>query len=162
MKQADPVPARAAENARTTWESDPHAMLQRLHELVSRLDALSVRQRDLIHSRETGGLIGVLNQRQAVIDEFTVIQSSLGLQSDGLNRHIQALEPAMQRSVRAVIREIGVALESVMRRDAEDQAFLTTSRNQVRSELATAEAGLQAQAAYVRGGPVARRADHKG
>lgn len=101
----------------------------RRRSLIAELDALSRRQRDLIESDDSDGLLTLLDSRQVVIErlEEMEIRRPAGVQA----------QPS-DETLLATIRE----------RDAQDQSRLVDRRDRVAAQLAELTSTRRALSAY--------------
>lgn len=146
-----------------TWPADLIGELERQHEIVSALGALAERQADLITGAKTDALLELLSERQRLIDRFTRTQETLGHLTIDLDERIKAVSDADRTQIQTLIQTIGASLESVMARDAQDQATLASSRDRTKNELAGLDSANRARQAYRSTGAMNNRfADERG
>ncbi|MHC5023169.1 MAG: flagellar export chaperone FlgN [Planctomycetota bacterium] len=146
-----------------SWDDQLIALLERQQQLVVRLGQLADQQGSLIEARRTDALLGLLAERQRIIDQFTASQEELSGLTVDLNARLEQTARSRADRIRALLDEIGHCLASVMQRDEQDQQTLHTGRAAVRQELSSLDAGTQARNAYLKPKPVVNRfADRRG
>jgi len=157
MKPADattpPVP----------WIDELVALLERQQAAVGRLLALARSQGALIEKGRSEPLLGLLAQRQRLIDEFTAVQGELSTRTGDLTRRLQSVAAGDRDRIRGLIDDISARLGEIMQLDEKDQHALAAARERARTELAAHGAARQARSAYA-GRPYApsRFADRQG
>jgi flagellar biosynthesis/type III secretory pathway chaperone len=138
------------------WPDTLLNLLDRQQSLTQRLSSLADAQTALISSRQTDALLGLLGQRQQIVDELVASQDELaGLMVD-LNDRLAAAPAATRDRIRAQVAVISQALETVSRRDEHDQRVLQAGCEQVKVELASLDAAATARDAYVNSGRTGR------
>jgi len=131
------------------WPENLIALLERQQTLVDQLAGLADRQAALVEQGHTDALLGLLTQRQGVIDEFTGVQADLGRFSENLERRLQSIDERRRVRIQDLLKTIGAGLAEVMERDEKDQKTLEAARHQSKRELASLDSGRQARHAYV-------------
>jgi hypothetical protein len=124
------------------------ALLEGQRALVDELEGLARRQADLVREARTEALLGLLTQRQRIIDRFLASQAELGRAAAAQVRGAADVDPARREELRSLIGYIGARLAEVMQRDAEDQRTLEGARDRIRTELASVDASRHARDAY--------------
>ena len=145
-------------------------MLQRLlneqAELCAGLEALSARQSQSVRDGDTDALLGVLGQRQPLVDRVTRINAMLEPFRAQREALLPRLAPPQRDGVVQKIGRIAALVESVRARDDADRAALERQRTRVADELAGLARGRGAAAAYAgcsgAAGNTARYQDRKG
>jgi len=131
-----------------SWTDDLVALLERQQAAVDRLLGLARSQGGLIEKGRSEPLLGLLAQRQRLIDEFTDLQGELSARTGDLNRRLLAVAEADRGRIRGLIDDISAGLGEIMRLDDRDQAALAEARERARTELAAHGAARQARSAY--------------
>lgn len=145
------------------WPDELIALLERQEHVVSRLHELARYQGSLIEKGRTEPLLGLLAQRQTMIDEFTAMQATLATKTEDLEQRLQSVPAPKKDRIQDLIEGIGQHLQDVMDHDRADQQSLEAARDRVREELATQGAATQARNAYTNAGsPASRYADRQG
>lgn len=135
------------------WSDELIALLERQRGVVGKLLELARYQGSLIENGRTEPLLGLLGQRQALIDEFTSTQEALAASSEDLERRMKSLADDKQVAIASLIDEIGGQLGEIIEHDEQDQRSLADARDRARDELAVHGAARQARNAYTRPGP---------
>jgi len=145
------------------WADALIELLEAQHALVGELSTLAGRQQALVRDRRTEALLGLLRERQEILDRFAGMQERLGsLTTDIEHRIAEVGEPARTR-IQSLIAEIGDRLGVVMEGDERDQQSLEAARGDTARDLRDIDAARVARAAYRRPGAVeSRYADRQG
>jgi len=134
------------------WRTRLERIIEEQRGLYERLDALSVRQSSLIREENTDALLGVLGERQAVIDRL----SALAEEFEPFKRQWRELMAQLDESSRdAFNRRIDALAErvsAIAQRDERDREALDERRSRITGELQGLSKGRGAVAAYSRGG----------
>ena len=147
----------------TDWPDELITLLQTQDRVVGKLHELARYQGSLIEKGRTEPLLGLLAQRQTLIDEFTAQQADLTLKTQDLERRLQTVQADKKDRIQELIDSIGRHLHEVMNHDQEDQQSLAQARDRIREELASQGAATQARNAYTNtGSPASRYADRQG
>lgn len=135
------------ENPRV-WVPRLRGALDRQYELYERLDALSREQSGLVRADDTRALLGVLAERQTVIDQITRVNEEI----EPFRRSWDRLTPLLSDDERATLSErldaLAELIEQITRRDDADRAALEQRRTDVAKELGVVSRGRGALAAY--------------
>lgn len=154
--------------------ADPHADPSRLaarldtilteHEsLYERLDALSERQSGLIDEDKTDELLGVLAERQRVVDRLLTIGEDLKPFQARWDDLLARLDGERRESLRAKVHGIQEAARRVNERDDRDRARLAAQRKSLADEIAGVGRSRGALNAYGgRAAPTPRYQDRQG
>ncbi|MHC4128419.1 MAG: hypothetical protein ACYTE6_08340 [Planctomycetota bacterium] len=124
-------------------------MLERQRELVVQLDRIAEGQMALIDSGESDALLGLLGDRQEIMDELAAGQDGLTGLSEDLRARDDVGEGQRTRITR-LVDEIGDRLSQLVNRDEQDRARLRTNRDRAAEELSGLRTAKQAQRAYVK------------
>ena len=127
--------------------------LERMAELYRRLWRLSQRQRRLIETGETAGLIQVLEAREKTLERLREIQPGVERAVAAWRERAQDMPETMRSRVRALLSEIDDVLKQVMEADEEDSRRLKVQRDVVAARMGENQRAAQASAAYRSGGP---------
>lgn len=152
---SDPALARAARL---------RAVLDDRATLLAALEAVSARQDELVRRRETEALLGLLVERQRLVDRFVAGHGELLELAAILAEESLPIDRAEADALRRDIDAIVGGIARVSERDAATQELLRMAREETRDELGRAERGSDARAAYGRiSAPIAPRfADRRG
>ncbi len=146
-----PIPSPAL------WAPRLARILERQRDLCLSLDAMSVRQSELVAADDTDALLGLLGERQTVVDELTALSAELEPLKAVWEAEGSRL-PAEQRDrITGFVEEIGRLVEGIGRRDESARLRLEERRAAISRELAGISRGRGAVAAYSGGaaGPLA-------
>lgn len=128
-------------------DHDPHADPTRLasrlesilseHEsLYERLDALSERQSTLIDQEKTDELLGVLAERQRVVDRLLAVGEDLKPFQPRWDELMTRIDSDRREVLRARVESIQHAAQRVSERDDHDRARLAAQRKSLSEEIA--------------------------
>ena len=131
-----------------TWPDSLIDLLLRQEKIVSKLLDLAKYQGQLIESKSTDPLLGLLSQRQKLIDEFTHMQGELNSLTAGHEERLRAIDSQTRKRIQSLIDDIGDSLNRVMAKDDEDRKALEQAKGQVQEELAATGAAQKARSAY--------------
>ncbi|MCZ6835893.1 MAG: flagellar export chaperone FlgN [Planctomycetota bacterium] len=145
------------------WPDELIDLLERQESVLSKLHELAKYQGSLIEKGRTEPLLGLLTQRQTLIDEYTAMHGETTSKTEDLERRLQGIESSKKERIQTLIDEIRHCLSEIMKHDQEDQESLGKARDKIRDELALQGAATQARNAYTKGGaPASRFADRQG
>ncbi len=138
------------------------SMLEQQRELVVQLDRIAEGQMALIDAGASDALLGLLGNRQEIMDELAAGQDGLTGLSEDLRGRDDIGEGQRTRITR-LVDEIGDRLSRIVTRDEQDRARLRTNRDRAAEELSGLHTARQAQQAYVKPrGNSNRFADRRG
>jgi hypothetical protein len=123
-------------------------LLERQHELLSRLDALSRRQGACIDADDDNGLLAVVGQRQEVVDLLTRLSLELAPYRTRWEAHLAAMAPDGREQVRRRVGVLSALAGAIAARDAVDRARLASRRDRLAEELTGLGMGREAMTAY--------------
>lgn len=152
----------------SSWLPMLGRLLDEQCELCAGLEALSARQSQAVRDGDTDALLGVLGQRQPLVDRVSQINATLEPFRAQRETLLGRLSPVHRDGVVQKVGKIAALVESVRARDDADRAALERQRTQVADELAGLTRGRGAAAAYagyqtaMGGGHAARFQDRKG
>lgn len=122
--------------------------LARQLDLYHQLDALSLRQGILIEDDDTDGLLAVLGERQAVVDEITAIGAELEPIRQQWEPFLTGLPAPTRGQLTELVSELAALAGIVAARDEADRKRLEARRSAVGRELASVARGRSAVVAY--------------
>lgn len=131
-----------------TWPESLIDLLMRQEQIVNKLLDLAKYQGKLIESKSTDPLLGLLSQRQKLIDEFTRMQGELNRLTEGREDQLRGLDTQTRKRIQSLIDDIGNSLNRVMVNDDEDRKALEDAKGQVKADLASTGAAQKARSAY--------------
>ena len=123
-------------------------LLRRQRDLYVQLRDLSEQQRTALEEGSTQDLLGVLAQRQSVVDDLSEVSSSLAGHGGPWGEKLQELPESERGELRQAVAEVQRLAEEVMQRDEHDQSQLRSMRQRVGGELRGLHAGHAAANAY--------------
>ncbi len=139
------------------------ALLTRQHDLYLQLKRLSDDQMGHIAEGRTDALLGVLSQRQAVIESLGRVSADLTPFRQDWEQHTGRLPDGDRRRARELIAEVDAMLADILRQDEKARASLQEAQRKVGEELQqTAHAGGALNAYKVAARPAPRFADQQG
>lgn len=124
------------------------ALLARQQSIVAKLDELGAGQASLIEHGRSDALLGLLQQRQNLIDQFAAAQREFQNGRTLLDGELQRADASTRENIRRLVDEISRGIEAVLQRDEKDQRSLQERRGQVRSELHRMDGAQSARSAY--------------
>ena len=130
-------------------------LLERQHEVLAALLALSRRQGDHIDAEDDEGVLAVLAERQPLVDELLRLGDRIRPLRAAWERHVGALPAAQRHQVARHEEEIAVIARSLAARDEDHRASLARRRNDLADQLAelgTRRGALSAYRGVVPGG----------
>jgi hypothetical protein len=125
-------------------------LLQRQRDLYTQLRGLSADQSDHVQRGSAEALLGILAQRQRLIDELAAINEELGPYRQSWGRVWQQVPQAQQPQVNALLAELDGLLKGIIDQDERDRRQLQAAKQQVGHELKKMSAGNNAVGAYNR------------
>lgn len=135
--------------------SDPHQWTARFERLLTRqielcreLSALARRQRECIDGENPDALLGVLAERQAVINQLREAAEEAAPLRERWSQTRFDDAAARVDTVRACITELTGLMREIAERDAEDRQRLDRARNALAGRLAGVAKSRGAIAAY--------------
>lgn len=130
------------------WCEAMAALLDRQAGLLSRLDALSRGQRELIERDDAEGLLRVLGERERVVEGLTASAVEIeGMKQrwESVERDLPQVEVARMRRRLEAVRALA---EEIAARDESDRGVLVRRRDALASELVGVSRGRRAADAY--------------
>lgn len=146
------------------WRDRLMIRLAQQRDLLARLQRLADQQSAMIRSNKVEALLGLLNERQRLIDSFLALQRETNPLLNECPRRMNELNAADRESVRTAIGGIDGQLDAVLKRDEEDRKLLEEARSATKGELGALSSAKQARHAYLTPGkPSSNRfADQRG
>jgi len=126
-------------------------------EIYRTLWRLSQRQRRLIETGETAGLMRVLDARQKALDRLKAIQPGIERAVAAWRADGRSMPDPIRRRIRELLDEIDRVLKQVMAADAEDSQRLDMRRATVAGRLSRHQQTERATRAYRAASPGPRR-----
>ena len=134
------------------------ALLTEQRDLYRRLRELSDRQRALISGDRPEQLLGILQERQALIAALTRLNGQLAPFRRDWDGTYAGLPEDTRAQTSQLLQEINSLLRVILRTDREDSALLSARKQTVAKELSGLSGGQSATSAYSRhAGAAARR-----
>lgn len=130
------------------WPSELIELLRQQRTLVNELVARATQQESMIKEGRTEALIGLLSQRQELIDSFTSTQEDFASLLTNLNEKLDGATSDQKAQIKNLVNEIGDSLGVVMRRDEEDRGRLEVSCQRVQQEMKDLAGSREAHDAY--------------
>jgi len=137
-------------------------LLERQLDRYQRLRALSVQQADLVGRVESEKLLGVLSQRQVLVDELSSIDRELEPYRQRWEQVAGTLDDSTRARVGELVEAVRGHLEVIVRQDEQDRVKLEAVKAGIGSELGrTRTAGAAAQAYGGEAGSRPRYTNHE-
>ncbi|HYC99921.1 MAG TPA: flagellar export chaperone FlgN, partial [Phycisphaerales bacterium] len=134
---------------------EPDVWLPRLQRLISdqlvlagELDAIDLRKADALAAGNMEGYLGLLEDRQPVIDAITVLNEDLRPFADRFAVLAASLKDEQREAVYAQAGRLDAALAAITQRDTAEAQVLAERRDEVARDLANLNAGRAALGAY--------------
>lgn len=144
------------------WGARLARILESQRDLCITLEAMSRRQAELIAAGDTDGLLGVLGERQGVVDEVSRLSGDLEPLRAVWEAGSGTLDGAVRGKIAGLVAEIGVLMEKIGARDDADRQSLEEKRAGVAKELGEISRGRGALAAYAAARPGPTLEDRRG
>jgi hypothetical protein len=123
-------------------------LLERQHELLTALLALSRRQTEFIHAEDDEGVLAVLAERQPMVDALVSLHQSLRPYRAAWDRHLAALPPPQRDHVARRAEVVAALAATLAARDDADRRLLAQRRDDLADELAALGTRRGALSAY--------------
>ncbi|MBC7834738.1 MAG: hypothetical protein H7Y88_06515 [Phycisphaerales bacterium] len=133
------------------WGPRLSRMLARQCELFCELDGLGEPQRELIGAGDTDGLLRLLAQRQALVDEVTRLSNEIEPFRRQWDELMSRLPDGPRAELEHCVLELRGLVDRVCKRDDADRATLEDRRSAITTELSGVSRGRGAVAAYTGG-----------
>ncbi len=136
------------------WPASLDRVLERQQALLCELDTLSQRQAELIDADDVDRLLGLLGQRQGVVDELAGLNERLGAFRSAWESLMAALPAARRAAYEKRVAVLARTAADIESRDEAARVELKRRRDALADRLAGASRNRAAVAAY--GTPVVR------
>ena len=140
------------------------ALLRRQRALYEELKDLSDQQTRLIEAGQTQELLGVLAQRQQLVEQLASAHAELAPKRQRLTELADELPPPQREQLRSLVDEVQGLLQSIIEQDDRDRQQLQSAKRGVGGKLQQTVRSGSALNAY-KAGPGragARFTDHRG
>ncbi|MFO0832852.1 MAG: hypothetical protein U0637_13550 [Phycisphaerales bacterium] len=135
-------------DATGAWAAVFSSLLDEQWALLKSLDEMSRRQRAVIMGDEPEALLGLMDDRQQLIDRLETLTVRLQPMQTRWDEGQRGLSAGMRLQIEGRLRELAALAREVAARDAEDQALLVRRKQEIAAELASAAGGRRAMHAY--------------
>lgn len=122
--------------------------LTRQRDLYRALDGLSTKQQTLIADGHPEQILGVLSERQAIVDQLGELSRELAPLRPRITEIAEAAPDAKRTTLRSLVDEVQTLLQTIIERDDADHQRLETSKNKVGQQLAKIQTAPRAIDAY--------------
>ena len=130
------------------------ALVQEQLGLYEQLEALSVRQHTLVESDDTDALLGVLNERQKLIEHISEVASRMTPFRARWDDHVNQLAESERSDLRKGLDTLAAMMSSIAARDEDDRKRMQDRRDHVKNQISGVKRGGAAVKSY--GQPAAR------
>lgn len=130
------------------WAPRLRRILDEQRALYDRLDALSIRQSELVLGGATDELLAVLGERQIVVDQIWSSSDEFAPFQRRWAELMSALPAEQRLQFSAVALELAEIIERIAERDDADRRELERQRATVAAEISSLNRGRTAVAAY--------------
>ena len=130
------------------WAAELIELLRQQRTLVNELVARATQQEAMIKEGRTDAIIGLLSQRQELIDSFSTTQEDFTPLLLHLDERLDGATSDEKLQIKGLVEEIGELLGIVMRRDEEDRDRLEVSSHRVQQEMKELSESREAHEAY--------------
>lgn len=134
------------------WRARLERIIEEQRGLYERLDGLSARQSSLIREDDTDALLGVLGERQAIIDRLGALTEEFAPFRAQWRELMGQLDERSRDAFNRQIDELAARINAIAQRDERDREALDERRGRVTGELQGLSKGRGAVAAYGRPG----------
>lgn len=128
-------------------------LLSRQRDLYRKLKSLSERQRGMIAGDRADLLLGILQERQAHVNELTALNQQLSPFRRNWDQTLASLADDARQNVSQLLAAINTLLSGILATDKEDGALLSARKQMVASELSGLSGGRIANQCYARSTP---------
>lgn len=132
-------------------------LLEEQAQLYRQLDALSERQAQLIEDDDADGLLGLLAERQGLVDRLEHGNRKLAPARQSWERRMEEVGPDEREHVRVVAAGIAEVAARVAARDDQDRRRMESRKTQITDEMLTLNKSRRAVASYATGAASAPR-----
>ena len=130
-------------------------LLSRQRDLYQKLKELSERQRGMIAGDRADLLLGILQERQAHVNELTLLNQQLSPFRRKWDQTLASLSGDTRQNVSKLLAAINTLLSGILASDKEDGTLLSARKQMVASELSGLSGGRIANQCYARSTPAA-------
>lgn len=130
------------------------ALLSEQRDLYVRLGQLALGQRELITGDSPERLLGVLGERQRLIDRLEALNSRIRPYQANWRSVRAAMAPADGRRVDGLLAEVNTLLRGIIEKDAADAELLAARKSETARDMQAMKAARTAGAAYGGAAPV--------
>ncbi len=127
-------------------------LLRHQRTLYRKLRSLAERQKSLVVSDDASALIGLLAERQRLVDGLVQLNVQLAPYRENWTEFYQGLGEPQRVEVSDLLEEVNASLGAILRDDARDTAMMTARRERMAIELGEIGGSRKAHAAYARSG----------
>jgi hypothetical protein len=131
-------------------EQELVSLLEQQRELYQSLRQLTERQKSLVLGDDTTALLGLLAQRQSLVDGLVSLNRSLAPYRQQWAATVARLTEPVRKHVTELIEEANQSLGGILQSDNRDTATLNARREDLVARLATADQAGRVGAAYAR------------
>ena len=132
------------------------ALLTEQCELYRELSGLAEHQRSLIDGNQAERLLGVLGQRQTIIDRLSMLAERMRPYQRSWQTIRQGLSPDESRRVDHLVAQVNDYLSAILAQDKADVELLATRKGETATAMSQLKASRRAGAAYAAAGGVER------
>lgn len=116
-------------------------------ELYRRLESLSERQHELVLGEDTDALLGVLGERQTLIESISEVSAQMAPYRARWDEHVGTMSEAGRASLRRGLDELASMMSRIAERDEDDRRVMEDRRSKIQNQIA----GVKRGGAAVRG-----------
>jgi len=138
----------------TGWRAELMRLLERQHEVSRQLLERCERQSACVAADKAGELLGVLEERQRLIDELSDLGAALERYRSAWPEIRPELSTSDRERIECLVREVERVVGEVSARDREDVKSIECERDRLRDSLESVNTGRRSNRAY--GRPIAR------
>jgi hypothetical protein len=124
------------------------ALLREQRDLYRQLSMLADQQRGSITGNNPERLLGVLAERQRLVDRLSATGRELKPYQARWRELRESLSDRQAHEVDALVSEVNALLSEILRKDEADTALLSARKSETGRAIGTIQAGRQAGAAY--------------
>ncbi len=121
--------------------------------LYQQLEALSLRQHELVESEDTDALLGVLNERQRLIEYITDVASRMTPYRARWDDHVGKLAEGEREALRRGLDDLASMMARIADRDEHDRRTMEDRRQRVQSQISGVKRGGVAVRSYGQSAP---------
>lgn len=145
------------------WAPRLTRVLDRQIDLYTRIERLASRQADLVQTDRPDELLGLLAERQGLVEQITVLNHELEPFTRRWDELVRTLPEGHRDEISSRTGRLGELIAAISKRDEADRLALQSRRDQVAGEINSISARRSAIAAYApKAGAGARFQDREG